>query len=72
MGLSMLLPWGCSCIDCERELVDLCGSLYITRVNRVRNPQKERVDRPLTHIDDDDDLNDPLFSFYEYNNAFRF
>lgn len=28
MGLSMLLPWGYSCIDLERELVDLCGSLY--------------------------------------------
>ena len=34
MGLSMLLPWGSSCIDSEKELVDLCGSLY-TRVNRV-------------------------------------
>ena len=37
MGLSMLLPWESSCIDHEKELVDLCGSLYIvhTRVNRV-------------------------------------
>ena len=26
MGLSMLLPWGSSYIDPERELVDLCGS----------------------------------------------